>query len=256
MNKTVERTVQILEYLARASKNGGVGISAVSREFDIPKSSVSDILYSLLELGFIEYENEMMKTFKLGEGAVRFGLGALEQYDLKNIIHPELIKLHKQTGYTAFAGIRTDSDVTYIDKVEGASAIRFAIGAGSTRPLHLTAIGKALLAGFDNDSVIDIMGDSCYVTHTSNSICNVRRLLREMDKVRKNGYALENFEDNDYTYSIAAPIFDIKNKVCAAVCISLLASDITEEQIAELTHTVSSAAKRISESLGCTKYGY
>lgn len=256
MNKTVERTVVILDYFSRKKDDGGIGISQLSRDLGIPKSSISDILYSLLSLGYLSYDNEQLKTFRLGNNALKFGLSALRQYDFLEIARPHLKQLHTECGFTVFTGIEVGESVTFVDKIEGRAAVKFSDGIGSSKPLHLTAIGKILLAGHSNDEILDIVGDTCYDVRTRNSLKNSRALLADIQKVRRRGYALENFEENEYTYGIAAPVFDMRGKVCAGIGISVFSADITEEQIPALIKSVCEAAKRISLNLGASVYTY
>lgn len=256
MNKTVERTIQILNYFSSGLGEGGIGISQLSRDLNIPKSSISDILYSLLALGYLQYDNERMKTFRLGNGAVKFGLCALRQYDFLEMARPAMEQLHRDCGFTVYAGVELGESVTYVDKIEGKAAVKFTDGIGSAKPLHLTAIGKALLAGHTDDEILDIVGDTCYDVRTRNSLANSRSLLADITKVRRRGYALENFEENEYTYGIAAPIFDIHGRVCAGIGIHIFSTDITPEQIPSLITSVCRAAKQISGNLGGGAYSY
>ena len=137
-----------------------------------------------------------------------------------------------------------------VDKIEGRSAVHLTDGIGTHKPMHLTSIGKVLLSGYDDESILDIVGDFCFESHTKNSLVNPHQLLREMAKIRARGYAIENFEDNPYVYSIAAPVYDKSNVVCAGVCVSLFAADITEEQIPAIIDRVKIASKRISHVMG------
>ena len=106
MNKSVQRTVEILSYIAEQADQNGIGISQVSNTFGIPKSSASDILYSLYELGYLEFQNEQLKTFKLGNRAIRFGVMAVGQFGLPRMARPELESLSADLGYTVMLGVR------------------------------------------------------------------------------------------------------------------------------------------------------
>ena len=256
MNKTVERTIEILDYFSNRKEDGGIGISQLSRDLSIPKSSISDILYSLLALGYLQYDNAQIKTFRLGNSAIRFGLSALKKYDFLEIARPQLEQLHRECGFTVFTGVETGDSVTFVEKIEGRAAVKFTDGIGSAKPLHLTAIGKALLAGHEDDEILDIVGDTCYDIRTRNSLASSRALLSDISKIRRRGYSLENFEENEYTYGIAAPVFDLRGNVCAGIGISIFSTDISKDQIPELINHVCNAAKRISQNLGAAIYTY
>ena len=250
MNKSVQRTIEILNYIAEDSGQNGVGISQISHMFGIPKSSASDVLYSLLELGFLTYRNEEMKTFELGNRAIRFGVMAVGQFGLTRMARPELEALNADLGFTVMLGIRSDDRMLIVDKIEGRSAVHLTDGIGTHKLMHLTSIGKVLLSGYSDEEVLDIVGDSCLETHTKNSLINPHQLLREMARVRARGYAVENFEDNPYVYSVAAPIHDAHGRICAGVCVLLFSADIVADQLPALTERVVLAARRISHMIG------
>ena len=250
MNKSVQRTIEILNFVAENPSTTGIGISRISNEFGIPKSSAFDILYSLYELGFLEYQNEDLKTFKLGNRAIRFGIMAVGQYGLTRMARPELESLNADLGYTVMLGVRSDDKMIIVDKIDGRSAVHLTDGIGTHKQMHLTSIGKVLLSGYDDEEVLDIVGDTCFGTNTVNSLANPHQLLREIAKVRARGYAIENFEDNPYVYSIASPVYNEQKKICAGVCISLFSADFSEDQIPLLVERVMLAAKRISLVLG------
>ena len=250
MNKSVQRTIEILTYIAEDANRNGVGISQISHVFQIPKSSASDVLYSLLKLGFLEYRNEELKTFQLGNRAIRFGMMAVGQFGLTRMARPELEALNADMGFTVMLGIRSDDKMLIVDKIEGRSAVHLTDGIGTHKLMHLTSIGKVLLSGYSDEEVLDIVGDSCLETHTKNSLINPHQLLREMAKVRARGYAVENFEDNPNVYSVAAPIYDEHGHICAGVCVLLFSADVMEEQLPVLTARVVLAAKRISQGMG------
>ncbi len=256
MNRAVERAIMLLDYFSHSNYSSGVGISQLSRDLNIPKSSISDIVYTLMDLGYLQYDNVQLKTFRIGNNAIKLGLTTLKKYDFLEIARPWLEQLYKLCGHTVYVGIETGDCVTIVEKLEGHSIVGFTDGIGSTKPLHLTALGKALLAGYADDEILSIVGDTCYEIRTRNSLPNARALLKDISATRLRGYALENFEANEYLYGIAAPIINFQGNVCASIGINIFSPNISVEKIPELTNSVRNTAEMISRDLGATSYTY
>ena len=249
MNKAAIKTLEILEYLS-ALPQGGAGISEISRALDLPKSSVSEILYTLLYKDYVQYDNEPMKTFRLGLKAAQLGFSVIGRMDVLKAAHPMLEQLHTETGYTVLLTVENNGRALIIDKLEQRSAVQLSAVVGSAYPMHLTAAGKAILAMHTWEEVLSIVGEGCYEVRTVHSISNQYSLQTALAKVREQGYAEENLEENEYTCSIAAPIFDHSGKVCAAVSVSLLASDCEKTDFDCLIGKVLRCAKHISAAMG------
>jgi len=252
MNKASARTVDILEYLSKLS-DYGAGISEISRELNIPKSSVSDIIYTLLNKNFVQYDNEKLKTFKIGLKIIQIGFSSIQQIDVLQIARPYIEQLNKLINLSVFLAVENNNQVVYVDKIENDTPIHFSIKTGSAFPMHLTGVGKAILAAHTDEEVLSIMGDGCYPVRTENSISTHYGLMREIIKIRNQGYAVENFEENDYIYSIAAPIYDNINRVCAAISVFVLGADLGSVNIENIIDNVKQTAIKISSIMGYSK---
>ncbi len=100
INRSVARALDMLELVA-ASKNE-LTITEISKQLGIPKSTTFDILYTLLDKGYLEQANEKQKSFKLGVKLFQTGACYLEQTPFHNVAHTMLEKLAEIAGKPCF----------------------------------------------------------------------------------------------------------------------------------------------------------
>jgi DNA-binding IclR family transcriptional regulator len=74
-------------------------------------------------------------------------------------------------------------------------------------------------------------------------------LYANLDRVRKNGYSVNEAETFDYVYGIGAPIMDAQNRAIAGIAISGTKGSINVKTVPELADKVTNTAKLISKKL-------
>ena len=247
MNNSALRTLYIFEYIAKSEKP--LGISEISRDLDIPKSSVFDIIYALNERNFVEIDNPDSKTFKIGLKAYQIGASYINKASIYKVAHPVLEQIKNDFGETVYLAVEDEGSVVYLDKVESDSPIRFTCNIGSRNLMHITGIGKAMLAGYDDETVYRITKDK-FIARTMNSIMNYNDLIKHLAEIRKQGYAIDSGEDIDIVRCIAAPIRDSSNKVIAAISVSMVDSHFIDERLKTISRSIINAALEISHKMG------
>ena len=248
MNKSTLRTISILEYLAELKRPAE--ISQISRELDIPKSSVFDIIQALLEKGFVEVDNDVQKTFKLGLRAFQIGSAYINNVSVYKIAHPILEKLKDEINETVYLAVEDKGRIVYLDKVESDSPIRSTCDIGSTNLMHLTGLGKAMLAGYPEERVREITGGGSLEVRTPQTIKDYDSLLVHLKKIREKGYSIDDREDTELVCCVAAPIYDKSDNVIAAISVSMLSTKFTMEREKYISKRVVEKALEISRKMG------
>lgn len=249
LNKSAERVADILEIISKNEKP--MGITEISKTLGIPKSSTFDLLYTLVDKGFLEIADENLKTFKLGIKLFMIGSAYLKKVNFVELAHPILEKIMKETSETVFLAVENNGQLVYLDKVEPLTmTMRPAAVPGSTNPMTCTGIGKALLAAYSNERVKEITGDGKLITKTKNSIDSYENLIDELEKIRARGYAIDDRESEEEIYCIAVPIYDYTNKPIAAVSISSLTYKMNENREKHFSDLLIDYALKISSKLG------
>jgi IclR family acetate operon transcriptional repressor len=111
-------------------------------------------------------------------------------------------------------------------------------------------LGKAILAGLDDDVVSDIVAQRGLPGRTDRTITTITGLRAQLEQIRRDGYSMDNEESMIGLRCIAAPVYDDRNRVIAAVSASGTSAEFTEADLPEMIATVKRAAEHVSLRLG------
>ncbi|MGW8428556.1 IclR family transcriptional regulator [Peribacillus simplex] len=247
LNKSASRVMDILVLLSREDQP--LTVSEISRELNVPKSSTFEILTTMVEKGFLQVDNHL-KIYKLGLKLFEVGAAYLYNTDLHKAARPYLETLMTKTGETAFLAIESDGEVVYLDKVEAPSSIRTTATLGNRNPMYRTGLGKAILAGYSDDKVRELMGNTEFIQRTSNSITSYNSLIENLNQIRQRGYSIDDRENEEDVFCIAAPVYDESNRPVAAISVAGLATRMKDAEKDKYSEFLVEAALGISKRLG------
>ena len=114
---------------------------------------------------------------------------------------------------------------------------------------HSCALGKAILAFKTRDELKEIYKSYSLHKHTPNTITSLDKLFLNLDRVKKNGFSVNEAETFNYVYGIGAPIMDSKNRAIAAIAISGTKGSINVKTTNNLAKKVTNTATLISLKL-------
>src|SRR5438067_781739 len=145
--QSVDRAVSVLETLARL---GEAGVTEMSEELGVHKSTAFRILGVLESRGLVGQEKERGKYF-LGAGVLRLAGAAAIRLDISQEGQPVCRALAQDTGETANIAVLDGDAAVNIMQARGAAAVTAYNWLGRRTPLHATASGKVLLAHLPRD---------------------------------------------------------------------------------------------------------
>ncbi|MBY0223171.1 IclR family transcriptional regulator [Sporosarcina aquimarina] len=245
--QSVVRAIKILEVFDEMNKE--LSIKEISAKLELNKSTVHALLKTLKEFGYIT-QNADTADYSLGWKLYERGNLLLSQLDLKTAASSHLQTLNKATNETVHLVTRLEHEAIYIDKINGHNTLVIYSRVGKKVPLHCSAVGKVLAAYLPEASLTEILNDYEFAQATVNSIQNHNDYMAELANVRKNGYAVDD-EENEYgIICFAMPIYDHRNKVVAAVSVSSPKSNFTEEKESEYLKLLKLCVDKISQELG------
>lgn len=215
--QSIDRVFDILELLS--VEHEGMSLTEISRSLDLPTSTVFRLLAVLRDRNYIE-KNDSTSVYRLGLGFVELTSLYLSNIELKTEAQPYLRKLSKITGQVVFMAIEQEGEVVYIDKYEQFREIRNYCFIGQRRPLYCTALGKSLLTGFAEDGIRSLYDGVDLRKVAPNTITDVEKLIQDVRLTRQRGYSVDNEEMEPDMYCVAAPIYDYRGGVIAAVSTS------------------------------------
>lgn len=251
--QTVGNAIEILEILAKDVSSHGLGVTDLSREMNMGKSSVHRILDTLLYYGYVIKDAETSR-YRLGWGLYTIGQRVPQQNQIFSLDSAYLIELSKKTGDTVNLGVRDRDEVIIISKLEGTNAgLRVGIQVGEHEPIHATALGKMLISDMSDGDVSELLRFTGFHKFTDNTVSNVSELLNNLKTVRERGYSMDSQEFAMGMICIAMPIRDYTGNIIAAVSVSSPSNHMNEERIAFITENLRECCGRISWNMGYRK---
>jgi DNA-binding IclR family transcriptional regulator len=245
---SVLRAAKILESFS--FENPSLTNSQISKILGLNKSTVTRLLFSLEEAGFLR-KDQKTNEFSLTHKLFRIGSVYLNQIGIRTEAKPLLIELASQFKETVHLAILNDFEVFYIDKVESFKSVGMMSKIGNKSPAYCTGVGKVLLAHFDEKNLETYFQSVKLRRYTPNTITDPEELKLHLRRIREQGYAVDDSEHEIEIKCTAAPLRDSSGNVVAAISISGPGFRMTRRRIEnELIPAVRKAASTISARLG------
>jgi DNA-binding IclR family transcriptional regulator len=249
--QTLERASLILDILGQSPQ--GISIKDLSDRMHLPKGTTHRLVSSLSYFGYVR-QDQNTKNYFLGFKLVELGNMLLGQLDLRKEAELFLRNLAQRTKETVHLVILDGNEIVYLDKLETephTGGLRMASRVGSRNPAHSCAVGKALMAYLPAEALARIVEEKGLPKRTGNTITDYNQLKEHMTLVRKQGYAVDDEENERGIRCVAAPIFNEAGKAVAAISVSGPAFRVTKKSVQEkLKKEVMETALRISQRLG------
>lgn len=243
--RAVERVCDILSILGNAS--APVGFTELASAAALPKPTAVRYLAVLEGRRFVHRDVESNR-YTLGSAALGLRNGARER--LLTAARPLLEQLRDDTGETVNLGVLDRASVTYLAIVESQRAVRLAAKPADRDLLHCTALGKALAARMPDDWVRAAIADAGMPARTRRSLTTFEALRRELAAVRRNGFAVDDRENEDDGRCVAVAIPD--PTVRAAVSVSAPAARLPLTEVPAVAAKLHEVAGRIAARLQAT----
>ena len=248
--QSVQRAVAILRCFTKDEAE--LGVTSLSKQLGLHKSTVSRLLSTLEQEGFVKKNPETDK-YRLGLELVTLAGIVLEQIDLREIAAPYLSTLAERTQETINIVVLSGHDCMNIDGAASPQPIRYVGRIGRRTPCHCTAAGKVLLAFLSPEEQTKILPKKL-PRFTDKTIVDNDTLAQDLAKIREQGYAITHEEHQEDLSAVAAPIYDHAGRVIAAVVVSGPTYRIGPGEIERLVEPVREIAREISARLGSVSF--
>ncbi len=216
------------------------------------KSTAFRVVSTLKTLGYLERDPEN-RGYRPGLKVLRLGFTALNSLEMAQIAQPFLKALSESCGETTNMSIRDGAEIVYVARYATQQVISVNLQRGSRLPAYCTSMGKAQLIDHSRQELLDLLGEGPYPSRGPNTITRLDVLIRDLDKVRQHGYAVNDEELAAGLRSVAAPIRGSEGGVAAAINISVPGARISRPELeSQLAPRVVAAAGEISSALGAS----
>ncbi len=248
--QSIARAFTILEEVSKAN-DYGLSLSEIAEKIDLPISTVYRLVQNLVAWQYLAEKDN--GNYTLGFTFLTFGNIVKRDLVLTNYARKHMEDLNQKTKETIYLAIldKVAGDIIYIDKLESQRNIKLAAGVGSHNYIHSTANGKCLVAKLGTDKLQKMLQAKGMPKLTDKTITDFAQFMAEIKKVREEGYAVDDLENEPGVRCVAAPIYDYTGSIVAAVSISGVEAKMPLDIIAgEYSRLVREAAINISRQMG------
>jgi IclR family KDG regulon transcriptional repressor len=242
---SVKKAFKILSAVSDASN--GLGISELSKQLRIGKSTVHGITSALEELGVL-VRDPLHKRYSIGVTLLELGRRAHARIKLRDVARIPIERLMERVGETVFLGIMNGDHITILDVVESHREMKITSPPGTRLPLLAGATGKAFLSHFEEKKVKEIIRRMGLIKFTSKSILDPRKFFREVEEAKKKGYAIDDEEYIPGVRAVAAPI-QAASLPPAAIWVVGFTSSLNDQKIQKVILEIRKSAQDIDHSI-------
>ncbi|WP_306368742.1 IclR family transcriptional regulator [Nocardiopsis sp. CC223A] len=178
-----------------------LSLSAIARRAELPPPTVHRLVGELVRHGALAREGG---SYVVGRRLWDIGLLAPVQTTLREAASPFLHDVYATTLATVHLAVRDGDEVLYLERMAGRASVPVVSSVGSTLPMHCTGVGKVLLAYAPEDVRARVLGSLRRVTPYT--VTQPGALLRQLERVRREGYATTVEEMTLGACSVAVPV--------------------------------------------------
>jgi IclR family acetate operon transcriptional repressor len=245
--QSVDRALSIIETLAEDDE--GYRLSDLAVRTGLSTSTVHRLLATMEKRRFVQFDRDGSKWHV---GAQSFSVGATfaRRRNFTAQAMPYLRKLRDQTRETANLAVVDDEAIIVLTRIESREIMRSLTKVGGRVAMVASGVGKAVLATYSDEDVNGIICRQGMPRLTEKSIVRPGELFRELQIIRRQGYAVDDEEARMGLRCVAAVVYSDCSEPLAAISVSGMTSRITDERLPILGCIVRAVATELTLVLG------
>lgn len=241
--QVIERMMKLLEVLAQNARPAG--LKNLAQASGLHPSTTHRILGALVNDRMVERVDP--GSYRLGIRLLELGNLVKARISVREHALPYMRELHAQTGEAVNLSVRRDDEIVYVERTSsGRSLMRVVNIVGARAPLHITAVGKLFLLEDGAEGLRTYAQRTRLPQYTRNTLTTVGALEKELERIRRNAYAVDNEEAELGVRCIGAGVRDDSGAIVAGLSVSAPA----DRMKSAWSGLVRETAEKISRAIG------
>jgi IclR family transcriptional regulator, KDG regulon repressor len=241
--QTIDRAMQVIKVLAESDSKKWFSITDLSKECDLPVSTMHRLLQSLIKHGLIQ-QDPNLKLYSMGYAWLEYGLQMYDTFDFVGLIRPEMEKLMHEVEESVYFSKPIGLEAIVVERIDCPhNPIRIYDQLGIRIPMNIGAANKVMLANMHKDEAEKIINGLVPKDERES-------FQQVLNNIRQKGYGESHGEKTKGTSAVAAPIFNHTNELIGAVSIGYVTFNQTDEKQQLFIEKVIQSSLRISAKLG------
>ena len=245
----IEVVLKAMDILDCFDAESTVSLKQIIDRTGLYRSRIMRITGTLVSRGFLLFD-PISERYSLGSRLLALGNAFQRNNSLLSTVRPILKDLVDKTGESStFSIIEADKRVV-LAREEGTHAIRYSVQEGQRFPLYAGAASKTLLAFANKDVLERIIRNNLIQPITKRTITDPDLLKKELQKIKKQGFALSSGENTPEATAVAAPAFDRSDHAVGVLSASGPSNRVKGAILTHLRERIIDASNTLSEALG------
>lgn len=244
-NRSVERVVSMLNVLQESTEP--MSLVEIHRSIRMAKATAFRYLWTLEKHRYVE--RDAGGRYRLGLGFV--GMQSRDLEVLQDRARPWLERLRDETSETTNLGVLDGTDIRYVEVAESPRTVRMVSVRGSRDPIYCTALGKAVAAQLPEVQIAELLEQIDLKPRTGHTITSTDRFLAELDQVRRQGYALDDGENEEDGRCVAVAI--LGTRLPAALSVSAPANRFPMDDVPAVAARLGDIAGHLANDPGARR---
>lgn len=234
--RAVERALDILMCFTKASD---LGLTEISSQIGLHKSTVHRLMTTLEEKGFVIRDSATEK-YRLGLRIWELSAHLSHSDNPAVLLLPQMELLRDRLGETVSLYLLDGTERLRIQAVQSSQAIRRVASVGARLPLYVGASSKVLVAFADSTTMQTILNSPDWP-----SLVDREDYVRQLEEIRAKGYATSYEEREPGAAAVSAPIFNHSGTAVAALSVSGPVSRLSPQTLVEFGPVLIEAAREM-----------
>jgi DNA-binding IclR family transcriptional regulator len=246
-SRSVRRALDIFELMLQRAEP--ITVAQIVTELSIPKSTAYELVRTLSEGDYLSPSGRGSGLF-LGRKLFELGMAYRGHVDLLKDGSRIAEQLRDETGETVQLSVLDNELMMVLLKEEGVRALRIISQVGSRVPVNWAAAGRLLVSDMDDKALTALLTATVRPSPTGRAATDVKKLITQIRKFRRQGYATEINETNEHAGCVAAPVIDAAGHCVAALSVVAPEQRLSKPNRDYLIERVMNAAEKLSRRLG------
>jgi DNA-binding IclR family transcriptional regulator len=247
-NQSLRKAIQILEGMTKI--HTPARLQDIAQSLNIPQSTLLRFLNTYIDFGYVS-QDPATSCYYLTLKLTELGTRTKEHFPFQNSLTKYIKQISKTFSESSSLCVEHDMQMVYIATAEGPSRMLQTLQRiGRIAPMHATGVGKLHLMNYSPQQLTELEEKFGFPQYPKHTITKMDALKKEIAKIHRQGYAIDNEECEEGVQCIAVPVRDYTGKVVAALSISAPVTRMTSQKMDEIIKFLKEISVKASQELG------
>jgi DNA-binding IclR family transcriptional regulator len=247
-NQSLRKALQILEGMTRIKTPAR--LQDIARSLDMPQSTLLRFLNTYIDFGYVG-QDPVSSCYYLTLKLVEMGSRVRDNFPFQHSLSRYVKQIARAFNESASLCVEQDMQMVYVATEEGPGRMLQTLQRiGRIAPMHATGVGKLHLLNYSEERLGELERRFGFPRYTEHTITSLEALKRELELIKKQGYAMDNEECEAGVRCIAVPVRNFAGEVVAGISLSAPSARLDPKRTGEIIIYLKELGAEASREMG------